>query len=429
MRKFAVLVTKEIRELLTPYVLVPIVLTVALFAVMGKVIGKQSSANKNQAEQIAVLDEDKSQLSRALISNLQESGFKPDMLTTGTTDQLINSARNNNDSAVLIIPNNLEKQLSEGKKVELTGYTIMTNFSVGGLKNETGLQSAFAVISQEISDLLLSGKVSAKQLAFAKNPLILNSNVVIGNRSAAADVTSVMSFVQTQTYFIPILLFLVIVFASQMIATAVASEKENKTLETLLSTPVSRGTIVAAKLVGAGLVALFFALFYLIGFHSYLNGLTSLGGGGSVSLSGSVIQQLGLTFGPSGYLLIGLSLFMGILCALAISLIIGAFAEDVKSVQSLIAPLMILIMIPYFLVMFLDFTTTSAWVKDLVYAIPFSHPFLAAQDIFLGQTGPVVYGIIYQAVVFVIFALIAIKIFSSDYIMTMRLNWSKKNRR
>jgi len=56
-------------------------------------------------------------------------------------------------------------------------------------------------------------------------------------------------------------------------------EQENKTLETLLSAPVNRRTIVAAKLVGAGLVALAFALVYMIGFRYYMNGMS----GGAIS--------------------------------------------------------------------------------------------------------------------------------------------------
>ena len=66
------------------------------------------------------------------------------------------------------------------------------------------------------------------------------------------------------------------------------------------------------------------------------------------------MRQLGLTFGPSDYALLGLTLFAGILVALSIAIILGAFAESVKSVQALLTPLMVLLLVPYFLTLFLD---------------------------------------------------------------------------
>ena len=85
-----------------------------------------------------------------------------------------------------------------------------------------------------------------------QQPVTVDEVVVVGTRTAAAPVDAVMGFVSQQTTFIPIVLFIVIIFAAQMIATAIATEKENKTLETLLSYPISRASLVTAKMVAAG---------------------------------------------------------------------------------------------------------------------------------------------------------------------------------
>jgi len=53
-----------------------------------------------------------------------------------------------------------------------------------------------------------------------------------------------VSVVTQQTLLIPIVLFMVIMMSAQMIAASIAGEKENKTLETLLSTPVGKGALV-----------------------------------------------------------------------------------------------------------------------------------------------------------------------------------------
>jgi ABC-2 type transport system permease protein len=133
-----------------------------------------------------------------------------------------------------------------------------------------------------------------------------------------------------------------------------------------------------------------------------------------------------LVFDPTGYALLGVSLFLGILCALAISLILGSLAQGVSNIQAVTAPIIALVMIPYIFTLFLDFTKLTPWVKYLVYAIPFSHPFLAAQNILFHRYTQVVYGIAYELFVFAVFVYIASKLFTSDRILTMRLNFGKK---
>ena len=93
-----------------------------------------------------------------------------------------------------------------------------------------------------------------------------------------------------------------------------------------------------------------------------------------------------------GYILLGLSVFAGIMVALSIAVILGAFAEDLKSVQIIITPLMMVVLLPYLITMFIDINTASPVLKWLIYAIPFSHPFLAAQFIFAQNFTMVVAG-------------------------------------
>jgi len=254
----------------------------------------------------------------------------------------------------------------------------------------------------------------------------------VGEQQAQAAVGEVMSFVSQQTTFIPIVLFIVIIFAAQMIATAIATEKENKTLETLLSYPVRRASIVTSKMVAAGLVALVSAGAYMIGMTQYMAGIeTGLGGGAgarAAQASEAVMAQLGLTLGPGDYVLLGLTLFAGILVALSIAIILGAFAESVKSVQSLLTPLMVLLLVPYFLTLFLDLSVLPDAVRLIVLAIPFTYPFLTGPNLFLGNYAMVWFGIFYQLLWFAVFVVIAARVFSSDRILTMKLDFSRRKK-
>jgi ABC-2 type transport system permease protein len=105
---------------------------------------------------------------------------------------------------------------------------------------------------------------------------------------------------------------------------------------------------------------------------------------------------------------------------------LGVLAEDYRSAQSLIMPLIFLVMIPYFLSFFSDPRTLSLPAKILLYAIPFSHPFLTTQNLLLENYGAVFYGILYMLAVFIVLILIAARIFSTDKVLTMKLRFRKK---
>ncbi|MDH4140870.1 MAG: ABC transporter permease, partial [Coriobacteriia bacterium] len=193
-----------------------------------------------------------------------------------------------------------------------------------------------------------------------------------------------------------------------------------------LSYPISRASLVTAKMVAAGLIALLSAAAYMVGMRSYLSGMEAGFDGGAgaraAAASETAMRALGLTFGPLDYAMLGLTMFAGILVALSIAIILGGFAESVKSVQAMLTPLMVLLLVPYFLTLFLDIGQLPTVLRWVVMVIPFTYPFLAGPNLFLGNYAAVWFGIAYQMVWFVVFVFIAARIFSSDRILTMKLS-------
>ncbi len=335
---------------------------------------------------------------------------------------------------MVAIPAGFEAGLKAGKPQQVGGWVVVRSFSFMGNRDPSMVQGALLSASQAIATQLAQQAAPEVSPQVLQQPVVVVEHVVVGSRSAATPVASVMAFVSQQTTFIPIVLFIVIVFAAQMIATAIATEKENKTLETLLSYPVSRASIVTSKMVAAGLVALLSAGAYMIGLRQYMGGIeTGLGGdmGGTAAARAqaateAAMSALGLTFSPGDYVLLGLTLFAGILVALAIAIISGAFAESVKSVQAMLTPLMVLLLVPYFLSLFLDLNDLPQAVRLLVMAIPFTYPFITGPALFLGNYGIVWFGIFYQLAWFAVFVAIAARIFSTDRVLTMKLNIGKR---
>lgn len=422
MRRFLVLLKKEIRELLTIQLILPLLISGGMLFFIGNIISAEQEKSAKPQE-VYIIDQDRTATSAMIIKSLENANLKPEIYR-GDVQSALEEARGSKKKAVFVIPGNFERQLATAPK-KLLHYSVITSFSLMGSQSYAGILQAVAIANSDLSTALINQTPSGSiDPAILKNPLSTEEFVVVNGKQAGATLAQVMGFVAQQSMFIPIILFIVIMLSSQMIATAIASEKENKTLETLLTTPVNRNAIVIAKMVAAGLVSLLASLVYMFGYRSYLS--SAMGQAGSGDAVAGAISQLGLAFNPADYLLLGLSLFVGILVALAIALIIGAFAEDVKSVAGLITPLMILIVIPYLFSLFSDINTLPAGLKFLASAIPFTHVFTASANLFLDNYAAVIWGILYQIIWFIVFVLIAAKIFSSDKIVTLKLNFSRK---
>lgn len=424
MKKFLILLKKEIKELITIQLVLPLIFMVLLFSLIGNIMSKET-AKMLEPQSIFILNQDTQESENKLSEILKTANFKPEILKAGSIDEALTTLKEKNNPSLLVIPLNFEKNINNFKPQQLLVYKIVKNFSITSNVKYSLLDKAVAIINTYYSNEWIQKKKTNIEPETLKNPIKSNEFVIIGGKQANIPLSAVLGYIQKQTTFIPIILFMVIIIAAQMVAMAVASEKENKTFEILLSSPINRKTIIFAKLLAAGLVALLFAGVYMIGMNYYMKGIT----GGAVSNSDgleSIFQSLGIVITPLSYMLLGLSLFMGILVALAMAMILGIMADSIKSVQAVITPLMILVLLPYILVLFLDIDSLSPIIKYIIYAIPFSHPFLASQNVFLGEYTPIIYGIIYQFIVFFVFVLIATKIFSSDKIITLKINFSRK---
>lgn len=433
MRRFMVLLRKELRELLTKQILLPFIVVIVMFVALGQTLSSIGGAEQGEFP-LLVVDSDQTELSHFMITVFEDSGFEATVVDRIPDGENTQRALDNVDANVMVeIPEGFSAAMDRGEPLPVVTRTSLRSFSFVGNNDIMAFGGALEAVNSAIAVSAVAEAAPQVPASVVQRPVVADEYVFVGDREARTPVGAVMSFVAQQTTFIPIVLFVVIMFASQMIATAVATEKENKTLETLLSYPVSRTSIVASKMVAAGLIALLSAGAYMIGMQQYMRGIEAGLGGAEATAMGAVagesraaMEQLGLTFGAGDYALLGLTLFAGILVALSIAIILGGFAESVKSVQALLTPLMVLLLIPYFLTLFLDLSMLPDAVRVAVLAIPFTYPFITGPNLFLGNVGIVWFGIAYQLLWFAVFVAIAARVFSSDRILTMKLSLGKK---
>ncbi|GAB4282027.1 MAG: ABC transporter permease [Coriobacteriia bacterium] len=431
MRAFMVLLRKEIKELLTFQMLVPFAITVLVFVFIGNVIGGETG-DSSAPTPVAVVDLDASQGSTLVVEAIAQAGF--DVRASDASPEAAIEALKAEDaetSFLVVIPEGFGETLLAGERPALDAYSAIRNFSFTGAQDAALLEGAIGSAGTSVGHALLEREAPGLDPAVIERPIVVTDHVIVGGTSAEGSPAEVVAFISQQTTFIPIILFLVIVFAAQMIAGAIASEKENKTLETLLAMPVGRGALVTAKMLAAATIALLSAGAYMAGMLYYMRNIQEGFGGGTgpTSTGSAALEQLGLSLGVGDWVLLGLTVFVAILVALAVAIVLGGFADNVRAAQSLLAPLMLALMVPYFLVLFLDISTVSPALRYLIYAIPFSHPFMAGPNLFLDNYAMVWFGIAYETVWFLVFVVIAARIFSSDRILTMKLDLGKKRDR
>jgi ABC-2 type transport system permease protein len=426
MKKFANLLLKEVRELITLQLFISLGFTVFLFYFIGQ-MAKSEAKKAMRTQKIAVLNLDDSPFSQELIGGLKGANFQPDMVQGKDKEKAIDETKAGEANLLLVIPEGFGRSLESMEVKEIETYSFLRTFSLVGSRSSIIINSVIKALNNYLSSDFLKRKLPDFNPDQVKNPIKSKDFVIVKDRMAEGAAEKVAGFVTSQSIFVPIILMMIIIYSSQMVISAIAMEKQNKTLETLLTVPISRTSIVTAKMLASGLVGLISAFIYMIGFRYYLGGfMGDVSEAAAASGVTGVIQKLGLTLTANHLIILGISLFFAILCALAMATILGVLAEDYRSAQSLIMPLIFLVMIPYFLAFFSDIKTLSLPAKLLVYAIPFSHPFLTTQNLLLEDYKAVVYGIVYMIAFFIVLIILAARIFSTDRVLTMKLRFRRK---
>ena len=113
---------------------------------------------------------------------------------------------------------------------------------------------------------------------------------------------------------------------------------------------------------------------------------------------------------------------------LSISIILGSLADDPKTSQTVLLPIMLLVMVPYAISMIADVNSLPTAAKLIVYAIPFTHTFTSMSNLMFGNNTLFIYGLIYQIIFFAVCMFFALKLFKSDKILTMSLNFGQRSK-
>ena len=401
------IVFKELKELLRdPKILIGMILVpLVMFPVIGLVVrgSMESTQQRLQNLEIGLLNLDGGVIAQNLTEFL--SGYiVVNIINASSVEEAVEIMQaDTNATDLVVIPSGFSENVSATEKVAL--IEVYTTFSGTGGFAETASSSVVAQYLEYFKKVL------------APDPFFTVPKSIIKGEPADVAPSLLFSIMYSQVFALPVTISVLLIFSMQIAATSVASEKEEKTLETLLSLPISRFTILSGKLIGSIMVAAVGAVAIIVGFNYYMGSFMLMG-----DVAGSVdLAAVGLAPTPLGYVVLGASVFMALLSALALAIIISAFADDVRGAQSIVGYLYTVIMLPMLVIMFADFNSLPLAARIVLLAIPYTHPMLAAQASLTGDYVMAILGVGYLVLFTIALLYVAAKLFSTEKILTVKL--------
>lgn len=376
---------------LMPLLLMP-VMTIGMFKFMEKIMEDQ----KNQTVKIVLSgEENSSQLSEMIRSREKLEIVQIDKdAREAVIDEEID--------AVIVIPEGFQEKIENEEAVNLELIRKSTN-----TKSENVI-FIISAITEVYNSQILQERFSDQSI----NPAVLSKVTVVPEDVATEKETGgfVLGFL------IPLFIVMWSIMGGQYTAIDVsAGEKERKTLESLLLTPVKRAEIVIGKFLAVSAVALVSVVIAIGSFYVallYAGGLgpmntTGNAGVGDVAVSFSIDPQaLAILFVVSIFLILMFS---------AIILSISIFAKSFKEAQNYIGPSYLVVILPVVLVNSIPGFEPTFW----YFAIPAVNAVLLFKEILIGtyDWGHILLTlgslIIYSAVAIII----ATKIYSKESVL------------
>jgi ABC-2 type transport system permease protein len=413
---------KEIKELVRdPKILFGVVLMpLLLFPVMGSAIqvSQQSVERAIVTSTFAVYTDDSGVVTSTMLDYLK-TNRTVSVIQADSLNQALAQFQGTTSGAMIYIPSGFSDNVTTGVKGKMIIYGNIKNMNIAETQSTNvvgtlvNIYSYYYSIARIDSLLQAAGEVASPDAI--RTPIAIDYQSIIKGNVLNISPDAIISVVMNQSIMLPIMIMVMVMFAIQMAATSIALEKEQKTLETLMTLPVGRLTILGGKLAGSIVIAVAGAIAYMIGFGYYMGSAMSFAQLSTVNLGGA-----GIGIQPVGYVLLGINIFVTLVSALAMAISLAVFTDNVRSAQSLTGILVVPIILPAIILMFSDIDMLPQTFQWLMLAIPYTHSILASKAAFMGDYWIVLRSIAYISVFTIVVLYIAAKIFSTERIITAR---------
>jgi ABC-2 type transport system permease protein len=426
LRGLGKIVVKEVKEMSRdPRILLGMILApLIIFPLMGLMFSASTEAVQQSVKtmSVGIADLDHGSMAKNLTDFLQFYGnLSLQSITATNTEEIAAMAQDTNVTAVIVIPEGFSRNITQNLSGQLQIYGI---FRGGGMAGSVGFSLVQGLVDAFTKNLTLQTVQQGfpQNPEFVLNPIDVTQGSVVQSNPVDVPPETLFSIVQSQLIGFPLAIFMLVILAMQLAATSVAAEKEEKTLETLMSLPLNRFTVLVGKLVGSTIIAAIGAVATIAGVIYYMGSFT-IAGPTQPSID---LAAIGLTPTALGYVILGISVFVALLCALAVAIVVSVFAEDVRGAQSLLGFVYTPLVLPIFVLMFADINSLPLALRIVMFALPFTHPVLASQALMTGDYLLPALGIVYVVALTLVIMYLASRIFATEKILTMRLSLGRK---
>lgn len=413
------LLRKELRELINKQMLLGLLGTMLLIILLGVVMTNTMTESFENSGELHIIDYDDTEFTRSIISALEADGCEVEVSRLVEKDNYARMEENGWKEAVLIRQGFTQQILEQGTAGEVSSLTMLqSTTSMDMMMSGSTSTDAFTA---KVKELLMKEKLG-ENMEFLAKPVEVIPWTYANHKEAQIDSFALVNSLSLFDRLMPLILFMLIVLTAQTIITAVAAEKTDKTLETLLASPVPRGQVIGAKMLAALIVAVIYALSYGAGFLVTML-MTVSGTGENIDLGeamtsmatlNTAVETLELQIPAWGWVLVIAELVLTIGIALMSAIILGALVQDAKSSQNASLPILVCAMLPYILSMVSDIRQMEGVTQILMYVIPFTHTFVATSCLRFHDYTLLCGGLVYQVIFLAAMTLLALKLYQSD---------------
>jgi ABC-2 type transport system permease protein len=416
-------VLKEVKELIRdPKILIGVILMpIIMFPIMGSAINISTTSVQRAliTASFAIYNEDEGAVTESLLNYLYRNNTVIPIEADGIENALI-KYQETNATTLLWIKEGYSRNISNGFKGELKVYANLKSLSIAETSSTDAIGSLLNYYAYFLSitniNTLIEQAGESGEASIVRNPLSVDYQSIIKGNVIDVAPSQIVQVIMSQSVMLPVMVMVMLMFAIQMAATSIAIEKEQKTLETLMTLPVSRMIILSGKLAGSIVVAVAGAIAYMIGFGYYMTAAFSF----APELTTMSTQDIAIGIRPLGTLLLGVNIFVTLVSGLALAISLATFTDNVRSAQSLTGFLTIPVILPAIILMFSDISMLPRSIQTILLIIPYTHSIIASKAAFLGNYYLVIRSIGYITLFTIVVLFIAARIFSTERIITAR---------
>jgi len=402
---------KEVKETFRNprYLIFTILFPLLIYPVMGYVFGLSfTSAQQVIATgEVLIVDQDNSTYSKLLITYLHSMGLN---VSVGSSSDL-NSTKY---LMAIIIPKGFQEKLLNGSSPQIETRVNIGSLSFMTMGVASAPQSFLNSFKEYLGRKLLEDKNINPDLIY--NPFNVDVTVYVKEWGKTVSQYE-LNMLSMQVYIWPWILFGLIISILQISSAFLSEEKEQKTLEILLTLPIDRKSIVLGKILGSSIVAVSATISYIVGFALYI-----VFGSSFFNTIGQGFSNL-FQMPTEGVIWMTILFFLELLLTAGLGLGIAVFTQDTKAAESLSGSLSLPLMLLILAGSMLDIESLPIYFKYIYYAIPYSYMLKSFEHMLIGDYSYFIYGMIITLIWLVIIMYIVSKIFASERLLTMRVSF------